>query len=192
MRILLFLCSFVFISMATNRRESVTRTIRIEKENDLVLVQEADRTGYSVNSLLGQIIRRYTQFERFVLTRDNISIGREIFIDILSNLSDDVVINVAENYGAERINQSLLQRGMPLTLVNVLWFVNQILGEHQAWFRCDQNLENGVYSLHCSHNNGRKWSVFIRHYLSSFFQDVLNKKVDTVILPNAVHFNIRK
>ena len=192
MYILIFLCSFVFNIMASKSRESVTRTIRIERENDRVLVREADRSGYSVNSLLAQIIRRYTQYERFHPSGDSISIGKNVLVDLLSHLPDDVLIDLAESLGAERINQSLLQRGMPVTLDNVFWFVNQILGEYQAWFRCDLNLENGVHHLLCSHNNGRKWSVFIRHFLSPIFQDVLNKKVDTVILVNAVHFNIRK
>jgi len=177
--------------MASGSRESVTRTIRIEKANDIVLVQEADRTGYSVNALLGQIIRRYTQYERFHSNGYNISIEKNIFVDFLNHLSEDALIEIAERSGAENINQSLLQKGMPVTLDNGLMFVRQSLGEYQAWFRCDLHLENGVYNILCTHNNGRKWSVFIRYYISSFFEGVLNKKVDTVIQPKSVHFKIR-
>lgn len=185
------MCSFVFMLMSS-RKDSVTRTIRIEKADDDILVREADRNGYSVNSFLGQIIRRYTQYGRFHTNGSTISLSRETIISLISDFSDDLIEDIGERAGRSQIEQSLLQRGLTLNLENLIWYVDQVIGEYSGWFRCDHYKDNGIDNLHLSHNNSRKWSVFLRAYITAILKEAVDKPVNSVVLSNAVHISVKR
>ena len=47
------------------RKKSVTRTIRLEEEQEEALINEAEKRGFSVNALIGHIFDRYITGYRF-------------------------------------------------------------------------------------------------------------------------------
>lgn len=85
-----------------------------------------------------------------------------------------------------------MQRGMKVNRDSVLWYISQILGLSNGWFRCDHNRDEGKDILHLSHSYGYKWSVFIVNYVNSILIEVLVVKTNTVISNNAVNFEIFK
>lgn len=171
---------------------STTRTVRIKKESDLILEQEAERHGLSVNALVSNLIDQYVNSLRFFKSGGMISMSNETLLALLNQISDDDVSDTAYSLGNDRVRDSLMQRGMKVNRDSVLWYISQILGLSNGWFRCDHNRDEGKDILHLSHSYGYKWSVFIVNYVNSILIEVLVVKTNTVISNNAVNFEIFK
>jgi len=171
---------------------TTTRTVRIKKESDLILEKEAERHGLSVNALVSNLVDHYVDSLRFFQSGGMISVSNETMIDLLSHLSDDDIADSAYRRGVDRIRDSLLQRGMKVSYDSVLWFISQILGQYNGWFRCDHNRDEFKDSLHLSHSYGYKWSIFVMNYINGILKDVLGAKTNTIISNNAVNIEIIK
>ena len=113
-------------------------------------------------------------------------------LDLLGHISDEDISDTAFRRGIDRIRDSLLQRGMKVNYEGVLWFVSQILGQYNGWFRCDLNKADSRDFLHLSHNYGYKWSIFVMNYVNSILKDVLGFKTNTIISNNSVNIEIIK
>jgi hypothetical protein len=81
---------------------------------------------------------------------------------------------------------------MKVSYDSVLWYISQILGQYNGWFRCDHHRDERMDSLHLSHSYGYKWSVFIMNYVDSILRGVLGVKKNTVISSNAANIEIIK
>jgi len=111
---------------------------------------------------------------------------------IFDQISKNDVEDTAYGLGNQKVNESLMRRGMEVNYNNVIWYISQILGEYNGWFRCDLLQEQKVDHLHLSHTLSRKWSDFLANYISSIFRDILGLEIQPVILENAVNFEIVK
>jgi hypothetical protein len=171
---------------------STTRTLRIKKESDLILEREAERHGLSVNALVSNLVDRYVNSLRYFQSGGMLSMSNETLLELLSHISDEDISDTAYRHGSVKIRDSLMQRGMKLNYDNVVWYINQILGQYNGWFRCDHNREMRMDTLHLSHSYGYKWSIFISNYVKSILIDVIGLKTNTVVSNNAVNIEIIK
>jgi len=171
---------------------STTRTIRIKKESDLVLEKEAERHGLSVNALVSNLIDRYVDSLRFFQSGSMVSMSSETLIALLDTMDDDEITSVSSSRGVARVSDNLLQRGMKVNYDSVLWYICQILGQYNGWFRCDYNRGDASDRLHLSHSYGYRWSVFILNYVNSVLIKVLDFKTNTVISNNSVNIEIKR
>ena len=60
------------------RSDTITRSFRFDQELSKVLDEEAERMGVSVNSVVGIILRRFAEFNRFLSKIDMVIINREL------------------------------------------------------------------------------------------------------------------
>lgn len=171
---------------------STTRTIRIKKESDLVLEREAERHGLSVNALVSNLVDRYVDSLRFFQSGGMVSMSGDTLMALLDTMDEDELTSVSSSRGVARVRDSLLQRGMKVNYDSVLWYICQILGQYNGWFRCDYHRGDASDSLHLSHSYDYKWSVFILNYVNSVFMNVLDVKTNTVASNNAVNIEIMK
>jgi hypothetical protein len=171
---------------------SSTRTIRIKKESDLVLEREAQRHGISVNALISNLIDHYVYSLRFFTSGGMLSINNETLMSLVEHLSNEQIADTAYARGDQKVRESLMQRGMLVNYDSVLWYIQQILGGYNGWFRCDHIIEEKMERLHLSHNYGFKWSIFIMNYIASMLKEVIGLKINTVMLKNAVNIEISK
>lgn len=171
---------------------STTRTIRIRKESDLILEREAERNGVSVNALISNLIDHYVNSLRFFQSGGMISMSNDTIIEILNHISDEELSDTLYTSGSASVRDSLMQRGMKVSYDSVLWYISQILGQYNGWFRCDYNRDERLDSLHLSHSYGYKWSVFIMNYVDGILREVLGVKTNAVISKNAANFEIIK
>ena len=182
----------VHIMLSNAQTSTTTRTVRIKKESDLILEREAERNGISVNALVSNLVDQYVNSLRFFMSGGMISLSSDILVALLDTLSEDEIAEISYQRGSVRVRDSLLQRGMKVSYDSVLWYISQILGQSNGWFRCDHNRDERVDSLHLSHNYGYKWSVFVSGFVSSILVEVIGVKVNTGISTNAVNFKINK
>ena len=171
---------------------TTTRSIRIKKESDLILEREAERHGLSVNALVSNLVDRYVDSLRFFQSGGMLSMSHETLIALISKLSDEEIAEAGYDRGNIRVTDNLMQRGMKVGFESVLWYISQILGQYNGWFRCDHYKDGGSDVLHLSHSYGYKWSVFVTNYVNSMLSQVLKLKTNTVISSNSVNIEITK
>ena len=176
----------------SERRKSITRTIRIDAENETALITEAERRGYSVNALIGNVIERYLNSLRYNESAGMISFSSETLQGLIKNLEKDTIRVMGEETGGSMVASNLMQRGRKVNYENVVWYITKVLGEYNGWFRCDYNVLEDKQSFHLTHVMGYNWSVFLESYLKSVFDEVLGIKLNSVIMNNAVNLEVRK
>ncbi len=175
-----------------SRKKSATRTIRLEAEQDEALIQEADRRGYSVNALIGHIFDRYLTGYRFYEVSGVLVMSGETVNEFIKKLEISEINEIGDIVGQAQITSELLQRGKRINFDNLQWFITQVLGENQGWYRCDY-IEEGKQSLfHLTHQMGFKWSLFLGSYISSAFNETLGLKCNTVTMNNAVNIEVTR
>src|SRR5919198_2467272 len=87
-------------NLTTDARSStVTRSFRFEAEMSKILDQEAERMGISVNALVGIILRRYTEFTRYLSKIDMVVINRDILTSLLERMEEDEVYKLGIRLG---------------------------------------------------------------------------------------------
>lgn len=173
-----------------SRKKTATRTVRLEAEQDDALIKEAERRGYSVNSLIGHIFDRYLSGYRYYDVSGMLVMSGETINEFLQRLEISEINEIGDVAGQSRIKNGLFQRGKRINFENLIWYITQVLGENHGWFRCDFLKENGQTSLNLTHQMGYKWSAFLGSYIVSAFNETLGLKCNTVIMNNAVNIEI--
>ena len=185
-------CAHMYTMFIHSKTPSTTRTIRLKQESDLVLEREAERNGISVNALISNLVDHYVNSLRYFSSGGMITMGNETLMMLLEKLPDEEIEDSAYATGGQKVRESLMQRGMAVSYDSVMWYLSQILGQYNGWFRCDHHAEEKIDRLHLSHNYGFKWSIFIMNYVASMLKEILDLKINTVMLKNAVNIEVIK
>lgn len=178
--------------MSKTRRETTTRTFRINADYDRVMLEESERRGQSVNALMDQVLQRYVESFRYQENQMSLSFSNTTFTAFLDKLTDDEVKEIAHQAGIDRANEGLLMRGKAVDFENVIWFVKQVLGEYNGWFRCEVSNRQGSTLLYLRHSMGYRWSLFLHSYVASIFKESLDITPNASVMRNSVNLEIRK
>ncbi|MCW4051459.1 MAG: hypothetical protein NWE89_17190 [Candidatus Bathyarchaeota archaeon] len=174
-----------------SKKKSVTRTIRIDEAYDDVLRYEAERSGVSVNTIVDQILRKYSQSYRF-LENSAVIVAIPTLVSFLETLDEAIIGELGKAAGSEHPKELLLKRGLPLTYEAAVWYIIELLGKNSGWYRATYHNREDKDIIHLSHTLGRKWSVFVNEYVVEFFKRVLEISPETEIGSSSVTLMITK
>lgn len=172
--------------------EPKTRTFRIEKEYDDVLIQEAEERGTSVNALMNLILDKYTIADRYFDTSQLIIISPETMNNILEHLSLEEAYQAGVKSGINTPRERLLMRGKTVNRKNIIWFIEHILGEVNGWFACTihERKDNTMFLL--QQNYGIKWNNFLSGYMSSTIKSSLDMEPEIEKTDRSLNFVLTK
>lgn len=168
------------------RRKTTTRTIRIAQRYDEVLKEESERRGLSFNALMDRILQRYVEAQRFFEGQMAVTLLDQTFQEILDGIDETHIRELALDAGSTRPQDRLRIRGIPLDHDSLVWFIKQVLGEYNGWFRCDIHQRKGREMPHLRHKFESMWSAFIENYVASMFREILDYEPKVESLDNAV------
>ncbi len=154
--------------------EPITRTFRIEKDYDSALREEAEELGTSVNSLANQILKKYTESERYLGKGQSITLSPRTLEALIINLEDDEIKAAGIKSGTFVPKDWLLMRGMTINSESVTWFITDVLGGYHDWFICDLHERDDHNLFHLRHVYNKKWSIFLESYIESLFIELLS------------------
>jgi hypothetical protein len=172
-------------------RKSVTRTLRLSEEMDLMIQGEAERLGISPNALVNKVMLQYKDVLRFDDPGTVLTMSKETFTSLLNQLEIDDIEDVGFDFGYQRFIEHLLRRGMEINHDNIFWYIDQ-LGKYGGWFVYVRFMKKDSTILHLKHTFGLKWSHFLSSYVSSIIRGELGLNVQSVIMENDVHLTITK
>lgn len=172
------------------KEKTVTRTIRINEAYDEALRYEAERQGVSVNTLVDQVLRRYSHSYRYFDNLSAVTVSGKTLEKLLSNIPKDKMGEMGKALGEERPKNLLLLRGLPLDYNSVIWYLTELLGDTSNWYRATYHRREEHDILHLSHGLGEGWSLFLERYATAFFREVLGITPKTETLGGSVTFTI--
>jgi hypothetical protein len=148
------------------RNKTVIRSIRISKELDGILQKDARTKRISINSLIGSIMAKYAEMDRYNERYDTITLKQESFSSIIQVVEDDKLIEVAKEIGSLIPKQFLLFWFKRADLETFLKYLSLVcnyngFGKHEV--DIDDSRTN--YTITIIHSMGHKWSNFLKIWL---------------------------
>jgi hypothetical protein len=168
---------------ANNKQHSVVKTIRLNKELNDFLDDEAKKSNITVSALASLIFTSYRDRYSFLDRLNPISMTPENLILFLENIDDDDLMKVAQIIASKVV---LYKKHFHRTEKhgNALdWCIDELLPATH-WFNCRNSKEGYMIT----HQMGGKWTVFLLSFLSSFVEadsgvkPSLTAKGDIIIL----------
>ena len=175
-----------------SKDSTVTRTVRINEAYDDVLRYEADRRGVSVNTLVDQILRRYSVSYRFFENLSSVTMSIHTVSGLLEYIDLEEIRKAGKLVGRERPKDLILKRGIPLSYEAAVWYITELLGDNSGWYRANYYERPNKDIVHLSHALGDKWSVFLATYMEAFLEQVLGIVPEIEALRDSVTLTIDK
>lgn len=180
-------------------KHSKTRSITFRLESSVIeeLQMEADYRETSLNVLINQILRRYSNWERYENKIGMIPIPKIILSSVM-----DQVVNAGVESGIEDISKfkESLVKDLSLIAFNFLkdsvllikknynlFTVLEVLEQYMKVIGINSDLrieEDGRHVYVIQHKLGEIWSLFIKEFLILVFENLGRVKVDISSTPN--------
>ena len=157
--------------VAEDARVSITRSFRFERDVLNVLDEEAGRMGISVNALVGIILKRYSEFTRYLSKIDMIVINREMLTSFLDGVSEEKVYDLGSSLGRSTLPDTLMFWKKELTERGILEYIEKVMCRYGHLGTYDERfMPGGQMTIVVRHRLGKKGSRFIEGYLKTGFE----------------------
>jgi hypothetical protein len=156
------------------RSSSITRSFRFEADALKILDEEANRMGISVNALVGIILRRYTDFGRFLSKIDMVVINRDILISLLDLLSEEQLHMTGVKLGETVLGDTIIFWKKETTKNAVMEYIEKMICRYGHLGTYDERrMSGGEMVIVVRHRLGRKGSRFLEGYLQAGLRQTL-------------------
>jgi hypothetical protein len=184
----------------SSARTQRTRSITFRLDSYVIdeMQREADQKETSLNVLVNQVLKRYTEWDRYESKIDMMPVPKAM----LSSLIDKSIAIAKENIGIKDIEpyrdemlKSAAQIAFSLMKDSVLffhkqynlWVVLSVLQEYMkvSGINSDHRIEGGrKHVFVIQHELGENWSLFTKELLKTIFENLANVKVEVSVTPN--------
>lgn len=167
---------------------TTTRTIRIETDLDKTLAEIAAEERISVNSLINNALRKFSEWDVFAIkfgVITNFTVTARRFIDCLS---DDKVRELGKWIGENEFKEFIIFWRKSLDVEGALKAI-RILGSTGNYLY-EEYVNNGHRIIVCKHDLGAKWSLYYESMFKSLFEKSLGIQVATDRTEDQIVLNI--
>jgi hypothetical protein len=167
--------------------KTLIRSVRISKELDGILQKDAKAKRIGINSLIGTILAKYAEMDRYNERYDTITLKQESFSSIIRVIEDDQLTQVAKEIGSLIPKQFLLFWFKKTDLESYLRYLSLVckyngFGEYEI----DTDEARANYTITIIHNMGQKWSNFLKNWLEQGMKITTGIQPKTDITKNTV------
>lgn len=186
-------------SSATSR--GITRSVTFRVDNAVIdeMQKEADDREVSLNVLVNQILRRYTEWDRYENKLGMMPVPKAMLLTII-----DKSISVAEEEGIKDIpayRDEIVRHSAKLAFEIMkdsvlfmkkrynLWTVLSVLQEYMkvSGIHSDHKIEaGGRHVFIIQHDLGDNWSIFTSELMSMIFENLAKVRAEISTTPNTV------
>ena len=165
--------------LGSSNNSCIIRTLRLDKKADSFVQKEAVCRGISVNRMYNQLLEGYVNSFRLIEKFPCLTIPCDVIKEIFDEIPEQKIKNLGSKFGSYLPKHSLFLREQDLTLENVLKFMESTC-QDSNWFQFNFQNNNGSNKLLLRHKYGKNWSVFLKEYYKTLFQDIF--KIESKIL----------
>jgi hypothetical protein len=172
------------------RSATVTRSFRFESEMSRILDEEAERMGVSVNALVGIILKRYSEFTRYLSKIDMVVLNRELIISLLEAKDEEYLYKLGTKLGGTVSVDTIMFWKKNFSEESVLEYIEKIicLYGHLGTFDELSHMESRTIVIR--HRLGRKGSKFFEGYLRSTLKNTIRKDAVFDVTDSSIKFEI--
>jgi len=156
------------------RKKTILRTIRIDKNLDDALDKEAKENGVSENALISSILAKYLDWDRYIEKLGRVSLPTEALRAIIEATETDKLRKAAEEFSASVPKDYIIFRYKKLDLETCLLHLS-FLSKYAGLFQYELQIErerNYIITIH--HKLGEKWSYWLKESISiGIFKNIL-------------------
>lgn len=166
--------TFIFETHMYNVPTSTTRSFRVDTELAKVLDEESERMGVSVNALVNMILKRYSEFTRFLSKIDLVVINRELLKSLFDSYPDEDIYGLGVAIGEIIPRDTILFWKKTLTFETIIEYIEKIICRYGFLGTYDETTQNDKKIIVIRHRLGQKGSQFLHGYLKSTLKSTLN------------------
>ncbi len=160
-------------ALTENAHTSITRSFRFETDVLSVLDEEADRMGISVNALVGIILKRYSEFTRYLSKIDMVVVNREILTSLFERLDEDEVYKLGIRLGETVLSDTVIFWKKEMTERAVMEYIEKAICRYGHLGTYDEKQMPDSRTIVVRHRLGRNGSRFLEGYLQAGLKNTL-------------------
>lgn len=165
-------------------KKSDTISFRIDNQILEKLRKESEKQGLSLNVLVNQILKRYTEWDIYELKVGMIPIARPILVSLFKKLSGEEAVELAKKVGGEIVKDiaTFMKGSMDLESF-MSWFETRM---HMSGFELNHDVKNDRHTYIIKHDIGDNWSLYHKTVLEIIFRNVLEKPINIETNPRMI------
>ena len=155
----------------TMRSKTVPKSFRIDESALDAVEKEAAAQQVSANTLVNQILRQFSEFERYAKKISTVKPSSFIFRGLLNAADVDKIIELAKAAGSS-IPQAFIVAKSGKVDINSLLDHLRSLALYAHLYEYSENLDSHEEVVSMIHEFGLNWSIFLVHYVTAMFEQV--------------------
>ena len=171
-----------------------TTTFRFDSETMKSLREEAKQKDISTNTLLNQIVKVHLKWHINASNAGFIAVRRLLITSLISHLSEQEIISVAENVAKNTNKDTILLLENEYTMKSALDFIENWI--KISGYKYKHHEINDVQNKHMyviQHDMGIKWSIYLTNLYQFLFDDVKKdnkRKIEFEKTENTLAFTV--
>ncbi len=172
-----------------DKKKTILKAIRIDKELDDALDKDAKEQGVSESALICSILAKYIDWDRYSQKFGFVSLPSEALKAIIEATEPDKLKMAVEEYSASVPKDIVMFRYKKLDLESCLMLLS-ILSRYGSMFKYELQIEQQRnYTITIHHKFGEKWSYWLNEAISTgLFKNVLGIMPKTHLSKSSVLF----
>jgi hypothetical protein len=173
------------VGLASSKKRSVIKSLRITKELNDYLNNEAEKSNITVSALISSILAsyqdRYSQFDKV----QPIAIPPPILAPLIQSISNKDLTKIGSIEASRALNYTnhVFNQKNPQDRIN---YCLEVLMPTSHWFTCIRS--KNAYMI--THQMGEKWTTFLLSFLSSLVEVETGVKPDLQLDENIIILNL--
>jgi hypothetical protein len=169
------------------RKETITVTLRIDKDIMNKLTIDADNDSISLNSLVNHVLKRYVEWNQFEDKSSMIPINSTVLKELFHIIDKEQVIKLANDVAKDAVYSLILfMNGKVDFDILVSWYKERM--RHCSEIS-DKQIDNNQYKIIFKHELGENWSLYHKTIIESICRDFLSKPIEINITSSTIVIN---
>ncbi|MEW5840440.1 MAG: hypothetical protein AB1753_05490 [Thermoproteota archaeon] len=171
-----------------SKRATVTMTFRIEESVMAALRSESEKKEVSLNTLVNQVLKRFVEWDMFEPKVGMIPIARPVVQTLFEKMSREGVVEMAQKVGKGAVHDIALFMKSRMDLDSFLSWLEMRMKNSSIEF--SHRVRDGRHVFIMKHDLGYNWSLYHKTLLELIFNEVLQKRVESVITASMLTFAV--
>jgi hypothetical protein len=151
------------------RPKTIPKSFRIDESAAIAVEKEAISMNVSPNTLVNQLLKQFSEFDRFARRINTVKLSGSIFRGLLSEVESEKVIEVAKTAGSSIPQAFATTKRGKVDVESLIDHVRSLaMYAHLCEFNESVDPHGHLFTL--VHDFGLNWSIFLVHYVSAMFE----------------------
>jgi len=156
---------------AAKKSRTVPKSFRIDESALQAVVAEAATQSVSPNTLVNQILKQYSEFDRFARKINTVKLSSATFRGVLLAGDVDKIIEVAKTAGSSIPQAFATAKNGKVDRESLIDHIRS-LATYAHLCEVSETIDAQGHVVALIHDFGLNWSIFLVHYVTAMFAQI--------------------